>query len=44
MTKILYIDNIKIKSVPKITWSPWKPVAKKKVDPYTESDIIYNLK
>lgn len=25
---------------PMITWSPWKPVATKNVDPYTPSAIV----
>jgi hypothetical protein len=28
------------KQVPINTWKPWKPVAIKKVDPYTQSDIV----
>lgn len=29
-----------MKAVPTITWIPWKPVAIKKVDPYTPSAIV----
>ena len=31
------------KIVPTCTWSPWKPVARKKVEPYTESEIWNGL-
>ena len=31
------------KIVPTWTWRPWNPVAKKKVDPYTESEIWKGL-
>jgi len=33
------IDVIK-NVVPKITWIPWNPVAKKKVDPNDESEML----
>lgn len=37
----LFIRNRQIikNDVPIITWSPWNPVAIKKVEPYTESEI-----
>jgi hypothetical protein len=38
-SKILYKQTAK-KAVPISTWSPWNPVATKKVLPYTESAIV----
>jgi hypothetical protein len=34
-----FIKQVDKKIVPIITWIPWKPVATKKIEPYTESEI-----